>query len=111
MKLGRLKEIIKKAHLWLQELITKSNNHGLFWLFYFYCFMMKLIAWSIRGLANNPSIRRLKRLIKVQNILCSANVEPRVTKGSIKDYEFKLNCMGSISNHEGNIWVFLEVWY
>lgn len=71
--------------------------------------MMKLIAWNIRGLANNSSFRRLKKLIKKNNVSCFAIFEPKVAKGSVNDYAIKFNCLGSISNHEGNIWLFLKL--
>lgn len=68
--------------------------------------MMKLLTWNIRGIANAPSLRRLKRIIKSNKIICFSIFEPKVTLDSIKDYEFKLNFINSFSNNEGNIWVF-----
>src|SRR4051812_41419480 len=70
---------------------------------------MNIIAWNIRGLDNPTSIRRLKKLIKEHYVSCFAIFEPKVYTGPIKDLEFKLNCVGSWSNLEGNIWLFWKV--
>lgn len=37
---------------------------------------------------------------------CFALLEPKVIKDTIKDYEKKLNCQGSVCNLEGTIWIF-----
>src|SRR3954470_11042943 len=68
--------------------------------------MINLFIWNIRGLANIPSQRRLKKLLKANNVECFAILEPKITKNTIKDFEFKLGCSGSCTNNEGNIWVF-----
>src|SRR4051812_10546629 len=68
--------------------------------------MVNILVWNIRGLANKPSLTRLRKLMKLHNIEVLAILEPKVTKGTIEDYEFKLNCVGSFSNREGNIWLF-----
>src|SRR4051812_35487973 len=68
--------------------------------------MLNFLVWNIRGIANLPSQRRLKKLIKVHNIDCVAIIEPKIRVGTAKDFEFKLNCNNSFSDVEGNIWVF-----
>src|SRR4051812_4290473 len=68
--------------------------------------MMNLLAWNIRGLSNSPSVRRLRKIIGTGNISVVAIFEPKITVGDIRDYEFKLNCVGSCANLEGNIWLF-----
>lgn len=67
---------------------------------------MKLLAWNIRGLANSPFTRRLKKSIKSNMVSCFAIFEPKVYKGSIKDYELKFSLFNGVANMEGNIWVF-----
>lgn len=68
--------------------------------------MMKILAWNIWGLANNPSLRRLKKIFETNKIFCFAIFEPKVSKASIKDYAFKFNCLDFVANLEDNIWVF-----
>src|SRR5438270_443701 len=72
-------------------------------------FLMNIIAWNIRGLDNPSSIRRLRKLIKDHSVSCFAIFEPKVYTRPIKNLEFKLNCIGSCSNLEGNIWFFWKV--
>src|SRR3954464_7601564 len=72
----------------------------------FYLSMLNIIVWNIRGLGNPPSLRRIKKLVRVHNIDCFAIIEPKIKSATAKDYEYKLNCSGSFANHEGNIWVF-----
>ena len=67
---------------------------------------MKLLVWNIRELAKNPSIRRLKKIIKSKSTSVIAIFEPKVTVGNIRDFEFRLNCVGSFANSENNIWLF-----
>lgn len=68
--------------------------------------MASFISWNIRGIANSPSIRRLKKLIALHRVLCFAILEPRVSKDKILDYQRKLNCHGAISNEASTIWFF-----
>ena len=67
---------------------------------------MNIISWNIRGIANDPSIRRLRKLIKAKSASVIAILEPKVTVGDIRDFEFKLNCIGSFANLKNNIWLF-----
>lgn len=67
--------------------------------------MMNLLAWNIRGIANNPSLRKLKRLLKSNRVGCFAIIEPKISPSSLRDYNYKLTCVYAISNQEGNIWM------
>lgn len=66
---------------------------------------MNILAWNIGGIAINPSIRRLKKLFKSHKLSCVAIFEPKISPSYIKDIMFKLNCVDSIANNEGNIWI------
>src|SRR4051812_19152652 len=66
---------------------------------------MNIIAWNIRGIANRPSERRLKKLVKLNNIGCLAIFEPKLDKSHINELTSKLKCDDAFSNQEGNIWV------
>lgn len=66
---------------------------------------MNLLAWNIRGLANKPSLRRLKKLVKANNIGVLAILEPKLGHAHLNEIMFKLNYTGAVANQEGNIWV------
>lgn len=68
--------------------------------------MIKALVWNIRGIVNGPSIRKLTKLLASYEVDCFAIFEPKCSKGTIKDYEKNFNCLKSVSNKEGNIWVF-----
>lgn len=68
--------------------------------------MMKLLAWNISGLSNNPSVRRFKKLVKSHKISCKAIFEPKVCKNTSKDYKLKLKFSNYAANNEGNIRIF-----
>lgn len=72
----------------LPGLIVKSNK--LFFSFIMFL-MHTFMSWNIRGLSNGPSLRRLKKLISIKKLSYFALLETIVTKGTIKEFERKLN--------------------
>lgn len=54
--------------------------------------MIRTILWNIIGIVNSPSIRRLKKTLTSNKVDICAIFEPKYSKGSIEDYEKKLNC-------------------
>src|SRR4051812_11092394 len=67
--------------------------------------IMNLLVWNIRGLGNSPSLKRLKKIIKTNNINLFSIIEPKIKPESLKEYVYKLNCFNAVTNQEGNIWV------
>lgn len=68
--------------------------------------MIRATLWNIRGIMNNPSIRRLKKLIKTHRLSCFAILEPKSSANNIKNYQRMFSCTGACSNDKGTIWVF-----
>src|SRR4051794_15074863 len=66
---------------------------------------MNYLVWNIRGIGNNPSIRRLKKLFRSNTLSYAAIFEPKVDQTNLNDIMFKLKCDGAFSNDEGNIWI------
>lgn len=64
---------------------------------------MNILSWNIRGLANNPLLRRLKKIVKSNKINFISIQKPKINHAYIKDIMFKLNCGYYMTNQEGNI--------
>lgn len=69
-------------------------------------FMDKFLIWNIRGMANVPSLRRLNKLVRINNCVFFTILEPKVRKDDISCYQRKLRCTGSVANNQNTIWVF-----
>src|SRR4051812_28821741 len=68
--------------------------------------MNKNIVWNIRGIANAPSLRRIKKLVKINEATILAIIEPKVTTAHISKYAKKLHCTESLANTQNSIWIF-----
>lgn len=68
--------------------------------------MINSIVWNIRGIVNNTSIRRLKKLIKLHKASIIVVIEPKAPNESISNYQHKFNRKGSLYNDKGSIWIF-----
>src|SRR4051812_23139827 len=73
--------------------------------------MISILVWNIRGVANCPSIRRIKQIMKKQKVALVAILEPKSSIMSITDLQRKLQCDGSITNIAGTIWVLWKAQY
>lgn len=67
--------------------------------------IMNLLVWNISNIANNLSIRRLKKLLKSNNLSCAAIFKSKINSTHINDIKFKLKRVDVVSNNEGNIWI------
>lgn len=68
--------------------------------------MNYFLVWNIGGVGNAPSVRRLKHLIKTNNVAIFAILEPKIYNEEILVYQNKLRCIGSLSNPQNTIWIF-----
>ncbi|KAL2527111.1 Uncharacterized protein Adt_12165 [Abeliophyllum distichum] len=68
-------------------------------------FMMdNLLFWNLRGI--NSSIKRLKKVVHINNVSMLILAEPIVDKGKIQEYKCKLGYDYCHSNRNGKLWVF-----
>lgn len=61
--------------------------------------------WNIRGLYKKPSMRQLKKLIKLHSSSLIIIMEPKIGTTDIEDNGGRLGCQGWISNQESTIWI------
>src|SRR3954468_12642466 len=68
--------------------------------------MLRVIIWNVRGIANNPSRRRVNHLFKKFNLHGIVLLEPKDTTLPIDHYRAKFKCQGAMSNTKNSIWCF-----
>lgn len=76
-------------------------------LFFTYT-MFNSMFWNIKGISNKPSVRRVRKLIKMYKLSIFAILEPKTSNDGLHDYQRIFSCYGSYANTKGTIWVFLE---
>lgn len=67
--------------------------------------MISSIFWNIRGVGNNSSIRRLKRLMEKNSLVLVTIQEPKIGKCNLQEVCKKLNFEGGLSNCNSKRWI------
>jgi hypothetical protein len=67
--------------------------------------MSNFLFWNIRGIGNEASAARLKRIVRKHSIGLVAILEPLVGSGEISKTVLSLGFGGALSNASGKIWI------
>lgn len=67
--------------------------------------MVSLITWNINGISNGPSLRRIKKIIKIHQVSVIALLEPMISAEAILELKTKLQCQGCLANSTSKIWL------
>ncbi|KAL2469613.1 Uncharacterized protein Adt_37749 [Abeliophyllum distichum] len=66
--------------------------------------MDNLLFWNLRGIKS--SVKRLKKVVQINNVSMLFLAEPIVDKGKIHDYRSKLGYDHCHANRNGKLWAF-----
>src|SRR5574338_19470 len=67
--------------------------------------MANLIFWNVRGIGNDASLARLKRIVKKHSVGLVALLEPFLGPESISSTVLSLGFGGGSANVSGKIWI------
>jgi hypothetical protein len=67
--------------------------------------MSSFLFWNIRGIGNEASVARLKRIVRKHSVSLIAILEPLVDSGDITKVVLSLGYGGALSNVSGKIWI------
>nr|XP_027086510.1 uncharacterized protein LOC113708247 [Coffea arabica] len=68
----------------------------------------KGLFWNVRGISKAPKLRRIKKLIQMNNLQFLAFCEPWLEVDKVEQYRHKLGFHGVVHNVVGSIWVFFQ---
>ncbi|KAK8921664.1 hypothetical protein KSP39_PZI019979 [Platanthera zijinensis] len=73
--------------------------------------MFRFLVWNCRGVANKPTLSRLKILTRLHNVRLLVILEPMIRDSDIDFFRQTLGLHGAISNPNSKIWVLWKLEY
>lgn len=72
---------------------------------------VNFLYWNVRGIGNDPTLARIKQLVKLHHISFIAIFEPMIALEKIALLSKRLKFLFSFSNHCSTIWIFAKAAY
>lgn len=69
---------------------------------------LKALFWNVQGIGNDPTIARIKQLVRLYKISLIAVFEPMLAPEKVEFITHKLKFCFSFSNTSSSIWLFAK---